>query len=63
MITEKLFEEISKLSKAEWQAVSANVNNAYSSEARKRDKELFLDNTTIRDFVLSGPYFIKIQSE
>ncbi|WP_297636783.1 hypothetical protein [uncultured Clostridium sp.] len=63
MITEKLFEEIAKLSKSEWQAVSTNVNHAYSSEARKRDKELFLDNTTIRDSVLSGPYFIKIQSE
>lgn len=56
MVTEKLLEEISKLSKSEWERVKTNVDYLYNIKAKEQEKELFLSEDVVKNQALNGPY-------
>ena len=59
-----LIKELAKLSKSEWDKLKTNIDYLYSIQIKKNEKELFLDEDTIKNSLSKCPYpIIHQQSE
>lgn len=59
-----LVNELLKLSKSEWDKLKTNIDYLYSIQIKKNEKELFLDEDTIKNSLSKYPYpIIHQQSE
>lgn len=60
-ISKVLINEISKLSKADWEKVKTNIDYMFSMEETERSKELYISNNKIEEDIKSGPCPIEIE--
>lgn len=61
-ISKVLFNEITKLSKSEWDRLKINIDFLYSSELRQAEKNIFLDSETVREKLKFCPSPIQLES-
>ena len=54
-ISKVLINEISKLSKADWEKVKTNIDYMFSMEETERSKELYISSNKIEEKITSGP--------
>ena len=62
-ISKVLFDEITKLSKSEWDRLSISISHLYSVESRKNEKKIYLDPDTAKDRLDDCPCPIQLRSE
>jgi hypothetical protein len=60
-ISKVLINEISKLSKADWEKVKTNIDYMFSMEETERSKELYISSNKIEEKIKSGPCPIEIE--
>ena len=60
-ISKVLINEISKLSKADWEKVKTNIDYLFSLEEIERSKELYIFSNKIEEKITSGPCPIEIE--
>ena len=60
-ISKALINEISKLSKADWEKVKTNIDYMFSMEETERSKELYISSNKIEEKITSGPCPIEIE--
>ena len=61
-ISKALINEISKLSKADWEKVKTNIDYMFSMEEMERSKELYISSNKIEEKITSGPCPIEIEN-
>lgn len=54
--TQVLVNELLKLSKSEWDKLKTNIDYLYSIQIKKNEKELFLDEDTIKNSLSRCPH-------
>lgn len=62
-ISEKLYEELSKLSKSEWDKLKINIDFLYGIELKKKESTIYLNSDTVKDNLKICPIPIRLQSE
>jgi hypothetical protein len=62
-ISEKLYEELSKLSKSEWDKLKINIDFLYGIELKKKESTLYLSSDTVKDGFKFCPVPIRLRSE
>ena len=60
-VSKTLINEISKLSKADWEKVKTNIDYLFSMEEKERSKELYISSNKIEEKIKSGPCPIEIE--
>ena len=60
-ISKTLINEISKLSKADWEKVKTNIDYIFSMEEMEKSKELYISSNKIEEKIKSGPSPIEIE--
>jgi hypothetical protein len=60
-VSKALINEISKLSKADWEKVKTNIDYMFSMEEKKRNKGLYIPNNKIEEGIKNGPCPIEIE--
>lgn len=60
-LSKVLINEISKLSKADWEKVKTNIDYIFSMEEKERSKELYISSNKIEEKIKSGPCPIEIE--
>ena len=60
-ISKILINEISKLSKGDWEKLKTNIDYLFSMEEMERSKELYISNNKIEEKIKSGPCPIEIE--
>lgn len=61
-ISKALINEISKLSKADWEKVKTNIDYIFSMEEMEKSKELYISSNKIEEKITSGPCPIEIEN-
>lgn len=61
-ISKVLFDEITKLSKSEWDRLKTNIDYLYSVESRKSEKKIYLDPDTAKDSLELCPCPMQLES-
>ena len=61
-ISKALINEISKLSKADWEKVKTNIDYIFSMEEIEKSKELYISSNKIEEKITSGPCPIEIEN-
>lgn len=61
-ISKVLFDEITKLSKSEWDRLKTNIDYLYSVESRKNEKKIYLDPDTTKDRLDHCPCSMQLES-
>lgn len=61
-ITRVLFDEITKLSKSEWDRLKINIDHLYRIESRKNEKKIYLDSDTAKDRLDHCPCPMQLES-
>ena len=54
--TQVLVNELLKLSKSKWDKLKINIDYLYSIQIKKNEKELFLDEDTLKNSLSKCPY-------
>lgn len=62
-ISKVLFDEITKLSKSDWDKLKTNIDFLYSSELKQAEKNVFLNPKTAKEKLKFCPSPILLQSE
>lgn len=62
-ISKVLFDEITKLSKSDWDKLKTNIDFLYSSELKQAEKKVFLNPKTAKEKLKFCPSPILLQSE
>lgn len=62
-ISKVLFDEITKLSKSDWDKLKTNIDFLYSSELKQAEKNVFLNPKTAKEQLKFCPSPILLQSE
>lgn len=62
-ISKILFNEITKLSKSDWDKLKVNIDFLYSSELKQTEKNVFLNSKTVKEQLKSCPSPILLRSE
>lgn len=62
-ISKVLFDEITKLSKSDWDKLKTNIDFLYSSELKQVEKNVFLNSKTAKEQLKFCPSPILLQSE
>lgn len=60
-ISKALINEISKLSKADWEKVKTNIDYIFSMEEMEKSKELYISSNKIEEKIKSGPCPVEIE--
>jgi hypothetical protein len=62
-ISEKLYEELSKLSKPEWDKLKMSMDFLYGIELKKKEPTVYLSSDTVKDGFKFCPAPIRLRSE
>lgn len=60
-VSKILINEISKLSKADWEKLKTNIDYIFSMEQIERSKKLYISSDKIEEEIKSGPCPIEIE--
>ena len=60
-VSKTLINEISKLSKADWEKVKTNIDYIFSMEEKERNKGIYIPNNKIEEGIKKGPCSIEIE--
>ena len=62
-ISKKLYEELLKLSKPEWDKLKMGIDFLYGIELKKKESTIYLNSDTVKNSLKICPVPIRLQSE